>query len=398
MSRSKKGRRSAARRGRRSLSQLGGRVRRTGGARISAVFADAWERAEREDPNILTHGFHSWPARMHWALARAAIETFRARTVLDPFCGGGTVLVEALCAGRRSIGLDLNPLAERVARVRARVTNEAEREAFVESARRVAEASTARVRARVPVQVDLPRAELDWYDPHVIKELGGLLEEIRTVEDDADRLALVMVFSSNLVKVSRQLSDTRQEAAPRRIRKGLTTELFLRKSEELARRWAELAERASGARPMLYEAGVQRLARIANDRRVDLIVTSPPYGGTYDYADHHRRRIAWLGLDDSKLRRFELGARRRLSHQDGAERWEEEVDEMLAAMGSVVRAGGHLVLVLGDARVGGRPVSALEQIERIGRRHRLELIAAASQARGGRTRRREEHVIVVQRS
>ena len=32
-------------------------------------------------------------------------------TVLDPFCGSGTTLLEAALSGRRAIGVDLNPLA-----------------------------------------------------------------------------------------------------------------------------------------------------------------------------------------------------------------------------------------------------------------------------------------------
>ena len=57
-------------------------------------------------------------ARMHpqtaGRLVRAATE--RGALVLDPLCGSGTVLVEAMIAGRRGAGTDLNPLAERLAR------------------------------------------------------------------------------------------------------------------------------------------------------------------------------------------------------------------------------------------------------------------------------------------
>ena len=40
--------------------------------------------------------------------AREAIEAFTqpGETVLDPFCGGGTTLVEAVSLGRRAAGLD----------------------------------------------------------------------------------------------------------------------------------------------------------------------------------------------------------------------------------------------------------------------------------------------------
>ena len=61
----------------------------------------------------LTHGFYRYPARMLPELAREIIEQYSApdETVLDPFMGGGTTVVEALAAGRRTIGMDINSLA-----------------------------------------------------------------------------------------------------------------------------------------------------------------------------------------------------------------------------------------------------------------------------------------------
>ena len=68
----------------------------------------------------LTHKFYRYPARFPPEFAQAAIETFstQADTVLDPFSGGGTSIVEAMAAGRRAIGVDLNSLGVFVARAK----------------------------------------------------------------------------------------------------------------------------------------------------------------------------------------------------------------------------------------------------------------------------------------
>ena len=60
-----------------------------------------------------THNFYRYPARMSPDFAREVIAHFSrpGEMVLDPFMGGGTTLIEALAHGRRSIGVDLNPLA-----------------------------------------------------------------------------------------------------------------------------------------------------------------------------------------------------------------------------------------------------------------------------------------------
>ena len=67
----------------------------------------------REYVSGLTHAFYRYPARFSPAFARRAITAFSrpGETVLDPFAGGGTTVVEALASGRRAIGVDLNSLA-----------------------------------------------------------------------------------------------------------------------------------------------------------------------------------------------------------------------------------------------------------------------------------------------
>ena len=75
---------------------------------------------DHETAESLTHPFHTYPARLHPATARILVEVVDAgnRTLLDPFCGSGTVLVEARVAGAHPVGVDLNPLAVLVARAK----------------------------------------------------------------------------------------------------------------------------------------------------------------------------------------------------------------------------------------------------------------------------------------
>ncbi len=59
------------------------------------------------------HGFYKYPARFAPTFAREAIKAFTnpGDTVLDPFCGGGTSLIEALALGRRVAAFDISTLA-----------------------------------------------------------------------------------------------------------------------------------------------------------------------------------------------------------------------------------------------------------------------------------------------
>jgi SAM-dependent methyltransferase len=71
------------------------------------------QRADRYVPDTLKH-----PARMLPAVAAYAIEALTApgQLVLDPMCGAGTTLVEALRLGRHAVGIDVEPYWACVAR------------------------------------------------------------------------------------------------------------------------------------------------------------------------------------------------------------------------------------------------------------------------------------------
>ena len=67
-----------------------------------------------------THGIHTYVAAMIPQLARQLIDLHAppGGIVLDPFCGGGAVLVEAIDNGRAAIGRDVNQLAVLIAKAK----------------------------------------------------------------------------------------------------------------------------------------------------------------------------------------------------------------------------------------------------------------------------------------
>lgn len=372
---------------------------RTRGAQEHAEVLARAMRATKADPDELTHGFHSYPARMHPAVAYHVIKAYPG-DVLDPFCGSGTVLVEARMAGREAAGVDLNPLALRVCEVKTDVRHARARKRFLATMDAVAAASEERVRTRQPAHAPVPKHQVGWYGPHVLKELAGLREEILAVENEADRRALEVLLSAIVVKFSQRRSESAPRAQPKRIRKGLVTEFFVRKGRELEQRWARLQREApAGVRaPYLRLADARELARaLPRGRRYRLVLSSPPYGGTYDYVEHHALRYPWLGLDARKLRDGEIGARRTLGHEDSAPIWDAQVRDFLASIKSVLAKDGAVVLLVGDAQLGPLRVDAAAHLARIAPTVGLHVRASASQDRPDYTgrRMRAEHLVLL---
>ena len=66
------------------------------------------------------HNFYKYPARFAPSFAREVIRAFskEGELVLDPFCGGGTTVLEAMSLGRRAAGMDVSSLATFIARAK----------------------------------------------------------------------------------------------------------------------------------------------------------------------------------------------------------------------------------------------------------------------------------------
>src|SRR5450432_1805733 len=71
----------------------------------------------------LTHNLYQYPARFSPFFAKSIIRDFTSKgdLIIDPFMGSGTTLVESMVAGRHSLGIDLNPLANLISTVKTTI-------------------------------------------------------------------------------------------------------------------------------------------------------------------------------------------------------------------------------------------------------------------------------------
>jgi adenine-specific DNA methylase len=73
-------------------------------------------KARTHPPRYMMHKF--WARKPHNVIATYVQHFSEAGDiVMDPFCGSGVTICEALHAGRRAVGLDLNPIAIFISRM-----------------------------------------------------------------------------------------------------------------------------------------------------------------------------------------------------------------------------------------------------------------------------------------
>ncbi len=333
-----------------------------------------------------THGFHTYPARMHPDAAAAIIAACPGH-VHDPFCGGGTVLVEALLAGRSSTGTDASPIAVLVSG--ARTADKAMATPMRSAARKITEA------ARLRVDVEVPDVAQRWYQPHVAQELGRIRDGILAA-DPAVRPLLSALLSSIIIKTSFRKSDTQNRRETHHRAPGTTAILFHKKARELGR-WLDAMP--DGPRP-IAQLGDAR--RDSPQMECGLVLTSPPYPGVYDYVPMQQLRAAWLDLDLGMGAGVEVGARRSFrakGRKDALRQWRLDTQDWIGQQAQSLAPDGRMVIVVGDGLVGDRMVDALGPTVESMNRAGLTVVARASADRPDHARQsiRIEHMVMAER-
>lgn len=374
----------------RSLSASGGRCRLSGDPALAATLAGCLS-VDPEAKLPFTHGFHAYPGRMHPELARRAIEAFPGGLIVDPFVGSGTTALEAVRAGRPFIGFDISRIPLEIAWARTRV-------GLPEQSRRVEVAAHRLIGPAFKLveeeELEMPawlRTEQEWYDPHTLREILAL-KVLIDAEEPVLRRLLTVVLSSVLVKVSKQISDSdvKKDLYHRPRPRGAAIRLFKDKSSELTKGLLQLSSDLYKRKVAFVDPQLRREdARdaVVPPGTVDLVLTSPPYAGVYDYSRHQARRYPIFDEDPKFAQAHELGSR------TDASGYREDMEIVLRKLVASLSPQGRIVLMIGD----GQQVKADSFITETAAKVGAKVLAIASQGRrdwsGGPPK--QEHLLLI---
>ncbi|MGD1102145.1 MAG: DNA methyltransferase [Terriglobia bacterium] len=333
----------------------------------------------------LTHGLHPYPAKFIPQIPETLIRELSSEgdTVADVFCGSGTTLVEALLMNRNAIGFDANPLACLITKAKTTRFADGEKALLLslvakaqDQADSIANAGKTLFHPSESFTSVAPRPSgqaLDfWFEPFVVEELAEILLWCNGLPAESARTVALVAFSSIIVTVSKQDSDTRYVRRKKNAAPGETMARFARALESALIGVDAFSHRIQPE--LSCEVIHANVLKQPASHPFDLMVCSPPYPNAFSYHLYHMTRMIWLGMDQPTFKREEIGSHRKYSAKGqnaaSAGTFQGEMQMIFAWLRTHLKAGRFACFVVGDSTIRGERVN------------NADLISAAGQSEG----------------
>ena len=311
---------------------------------------DYWDFKD-DDTKEYTHGIHNYPAMMVCPISRNIIKIMNeirpVNSLLDPFSGSGTVLVEGMIAGlKKVVGSDINPLALMLSKAkttRLDITRlrtisdtliteiESERLRFdyiiegvdnyiidvlgldVTAKKGWGDEAPKYLRQfceENEVAIEIPDFKNIgyWFKPRVILELSIIKSAIKQIKDPTIRDYIFIAFSEVIRFVSNRRNGEFKmfRMSPEKVAKFSPAvfdefkKILYRNIDKMDDFVNVLEHHNSISDIHIYNNNACTLEDIPDDA-FDLVITSPPYGDsrtTVAYGEYSRLSLQWIDLFD----------------------------------------------------------------------------------------------------
>ena len=275
------------------------------------IARDEWTFLDKSTRDY-THAIHLYPARMHPEIAKRVIQKYATddTIVFDPFMGSGGVLLEGILAGHDAVGVDVNPFAVLLSKVKTTPIYSDLKPALTA----ILELSQMDRMFKEGYKYLLPDMDVDsWYSKSVAGKLATLKRYI-FMGDDQDVVDFFKVCLSLTVRKSSYQRNGSWKIHRMRDRADFNPDpiaLFEKISNDAISMMEDLVRAApkGPAYPLLGDtrdlhSSFREIRRVLDGGKLNLVVTSPPYGDhhtTVAYGQFTRHPSLWLDMPPDEV-------------------------------------------------------------------------------------------------
>lgn len=267
-----------------------------------------WSFAEKtiKDTTYITHGYYTYPAKFIPQLASRLINELSNENdiVIDPFMGSGTTIVEAIVNKRIGIGTDINDIAYLLAKVKSTPIKPL---VLMEELNKIEFDLQNRLNGQFDFYLkkskDLikPNERIDyWFLPEQRDKLAIIFTRILEITNNDVRdfflIAFAQILKSCSIWLQKSVKPTRDKN--KKIYEPLT--LFLNQLKKMIRKHYDFDKILDTK--VKEKINTFRIVKCDDARnlpceeeKASLIITSPPYVTSYEYADLHQLPSLWFG-------------------------------------------------------------------------------------------------------
>ncbi|PIN89622.1 hypothetical protein COU60_03360 [Candidatus Pacearchaeota archaeon CG10_big_fil_rev_8_21_14_0_10_34_76] len=252
----------------------------------------AFEDSSRKDTPYASHGYHRYPAKFIPQLARRCIleNSNEGDLVIDTFCGCGTTIVESLIYGRKGIGTDINPVAVLISKTKITPIepdklNKAKEKLFdlIENEEEIKDR-------------EFNERIIYWFpDKKIRLTLFKILKNIKSLRGEELINFFLCGFSQILKNCSIWLAKSNKPTRDFNKKQQDPIKTFKRQINSMIRGNLELYNLTLGKLIKENKIVLSDARKIPTaDNSVKMVVTSPPYVTSYEYADLHQLTALWF--------------------------------------------------------------------------------------------------------
>lgn len=324
---------------------------------------------ELKDANTryATHGYHPYSAKYIPQIPNYLLQNFSEKNdlILDNFMGSGTTLVESKILGRNAIGVDVNPLACLITKVKTTSLKTSQLKEISEISLSIKK-DIMYVRGNTTILNFEDRSiEIDeyiiesihpnifkWFHENVIHELFIIKRKIDSLENKDIKDFLLIAFSSILRNVSNTTSGFGNLMINKRApQKKRIYEKFSATVNDMIRTMSRFNEIVTDSNIKIFNHDSRNLGFIG-DEAIDFICTHPPYMAAVPYAEYQKLSLWWLGFSQYALERSLIGGQR--SRADTPDRFFRDMNAVLVEMKRVLIKKKYCCIIVGNPVYNGK--------------------------------------------